>query len=93
MSEDNNWKLYRDEIDNRLKTQAPLIPFLGVFLTTVALSQEAEGLARAASSRERLDSQKRRRDSLYENYVILEAITVRKRLQKLRSLKSSDGEI
>ena len=69
-----------------------MIPFLGIFLTTVALSQEAEGLTEAASSRERLDSQRKRKNSLYENYVILEAVTVRKRLEKLRSMKSSDGE-
>ena len=92
MSEDNNWKHYREEIERRVQTQSPLIPFLGVFLTTVALSQEADNLAEVASSRERLDSHKRRRDSLYENYVILEAVTVRKRLEKLRSLRSCDGE-
>ena len=42
----------------------------------------------SASSRERMS----RRDSLYENYVFLEAVTVRKRLQKLRRGKSTDGE-
>ena len=63
--------------------QSPLIPFLGIFLTTVALSQEADNMLEVANSRESLSS-KKRRDSLYENYVILEAVTVRKKLEKLR---------
>ena len=44
-----------------------------------------------ASSREKLSSQKRR-DSLYENFVFLEAVTVRKKLEKLKRKQSLDGE-
>jgi hypothetical protein len=69
-----------------------LIPFLGIFLTTVALSQEADNLVEMANSRESLSSQKRR-DSLYENYVILEAVTMRKKLEKLRRKQSLESEL
>ena len=44
------------------------------------------------SSKESLSSQKRR-DSLYENYVILEAVTVRKKLEKLRRRQSLESEL
>ena len=45
-----------------------------------------------ANSRESLSS-KKRRDSLYENYVILEAVTVRKKLEKLRRRQSLESEL
>ena len=94
LSEDSNWQLYREEVTQKLQTQSPLIPFLGIFLTTVALSQEADNLVEVASlsSRESVSSQKRR-DSLYENYVILEAVTVRKKLEKLRRRQSLESEL
>ena len=90
LSEDSNWQLYREVTTRKLQTQSPLIPFLGIFLTTVALSQEADNLV--VSSKESLSSQKRR-DSLYENYVILEAVTVRKKLEKLRRRQSLESEL
>ena len=38
-------------------------------------------------------SSQKRRDSLYENYVILEAVTVRKKLEKLRRRQSLESEL
>ena len=46
----------------------------------------------SSSSRESVSS-KKRRDSLYENYVILEAVTVRKKLEKLRRRQSLESEL
>lgn len=35
MSEDNNWQMYRDDLDGCLSSTAPCIPYLGQFLTQV----------------------------------------------------------
>ena len=86
MSEEQNWTAYRDEIKQKLDTNSPCIPFLGVFLTTVALSQEANTLI------EDKGLERRRTSSFYEAYHILEAITVRNKLNRLRSQASRQLE-
>ena len=35
MSEDNNWQMYRDDLDGCLSSAVPCIPYLGQFLTQV----------------------------------------------------------
>ena len=35
MSEENNWQVYRDELDGCLASSAPCVPYLGQFLTQV----------------------------------------------------------
>ena len=35
MSEEDNWKLYRQDLDRCLTTNTPCVPFLGLFLTQV----------------------------------------------------------
>ena len=46
MSEDDNWKLYREDLDRCLSTNTPCIPFLGLFLTQV-VQQESYHKLRA----------------------------------------------
>ncbi len=67
--------MYRKEIECRLDTNMSFIPFLGVYLSDVALSQEARSLA-----------QKKKANPLYDTYTLLEAITIRHRLEKMHSV-------
>lgn len=89
MHEDNNWSVYREEISEKLRKNKHFIPFLGIFLTTTAFSLSAAEVHRksgVSASKEHLDVDQRRMstDSMYETYHLLEAITVREKLDKLR---------
>lgn len=91
MHDDNNWSAYNQEIDQKLKANTPFIPFLGVFLTATAFFQAASSKLESRHSSVSYMSGKftpeRRRSSetnMYETYHLLEAITVRERLNKLR---------
>lgn len=99
MHEDNNWSTYRQEIEKKQRSNSSFVPFLGVFLTTAAFYQTASTSARSFSMLE----QRRERaadivdkkvsveeSNMYETYHLLEAITVRQKLEKLR--ESSIGE-
>ena len=46
MSEDDNWKLYREDLDRCLSANTPCVPFLGLFLTQV-VQQESYHKLRA----------------------------------------------
>lgn len=92
MSEEENWSAYRKELDPKIDSTSPFIPFLGVFLTDVALSQEAFSLAKRTRMKRSTYSEKgqglnakRSSNNLYETYTILEPITIRNRLEKLRN--------
>ena len=85
MCEEQNWWAYRVELERLLQDNASLVPFLGVFLTTVALQQQAQGMINS-----KLKETLRRNSTLCDDYVHLEAITVRNRLQRLRSIGSRD---
>ena len=101
MSEEENWSVYRKELEPKIDSNYPFIPFLGVFLTDVALSQEASSMSKRARSkmsvvtqseheRNRNTASRRSSTALYETYTILEPITMRNRLEKLRSMTSQD---
>lgn len=77
MSEDNNWELYRKDLDSQLASNVPSIPFLGVFLTQV-VQQESYNVMK---SKENIPD--KRKPSVYETYSILDAITVRNTLEKM----------
>lgn len=81
MSEEQNWQVYRKELEPKLSSNSSFIPFLGVFLTDVALSQEAHSMKRAGRKDERQSS-----SALYETYTLLEPITIRHKLERLRSM-------
>ena len=97
MHEENNWSMYRQAIAQKLRTNSPFVPFLGVFLTTTAFAQVAASSGRetrsktfsskvskvvpggVCSSENSLEGKE-----LYETYHLLESITVRQKLEKLR---------
>ena len=68
MSEDHNWSQYRMELQSKLDSNIPCIPFLGVLLTSIV----QQGSAHTVKYRGR-------RYSGVEDYTIMEAITVRNR--------------
>jgi hypothetical protein len=96
MHEDNNWAAYRKEVEQKLDTSSPFIPFLGVFLTTTAYHQTASQAKQRASSVVSFVSgggKVEENAHMYETYHLLEAITVRQRLDKLRQDSfAQDGE-
>lgn len=80
VSEENNWAAYRAELQQHLTLGSSCIPFLGAFLTTV-VQQESYDKIRS----------KRPVDANCESmYTVLEAITVRHRLEKLTCKRSFD---
>lgn len=89
MHEDNNWCVYREELDQKIRSNSPFVPFLGVFLTTTAFVQAASSsrLKNSLSSMSLISSERKKsseNEKIYETYHLLEAITVRERLDKLR---------
>ena len=92
MHEDNNWSMYRKEISKKLQKNHHFVPFLGIFLTTTAFAQTvsaSHGDKAGSPNKDHLDvvHAKERRvstESMYETYHLLEAITVREKLDKLR---------
>ena len=75
MSEEDNWQLYRRELDLLAAAGTPFIPFLGNFLTQVVQTQSFESLKQKRT-------QLRRRSSVFETYTILEPITARNWLER-----------
>ena len=47
MSEENNWQLYREKLDNDIANDTPCIPFLGLFLTQIIQHGSYKVLRRA----------------------------------------------
>lgn len=105
MHEDNNWSVYRQEISKKLEENTQFVPFLGIFLTTTAFSQTAAVTFDTQTTDSCLDvlstdtvevAKKRRMstDSMYTTYHLLEPITVREKLEKLRrtSVTLNTGE-
>ena len=90
MHEDNNWSAYNQEIEHNLKNTVSFIPFLGIFLTTTAFYQTAKSKAVEKRSKSiafrssKLAPERKLSMEMYETYHLLEAITVRERLNKLR---------
>ncbi len=80
VSEENNWAQYRCELQRQLATGSPCIPFLGAFLTTIVQKESYDQI-----------KSKRSVDTNCESmYTVLEAITVRHRLEKLTHGHSFD---
>ncbi len=84
MSEEENWRVYRKEIELRMTTSTCFIPFLGVYLSDMAMSQEARSLAQ---------SRQPRHNPLYDTYTILEPITIRHKLERLRSTEDNGESV
>ena len=90
MHEENNWNTYRQEVDSKLSSNTSFVPFLGVFLTTTAFQQTAATRGSRFESRHGsapYSSEKKvaaEQGQIYETYHLLEPITVRERLDKLR---------
>ncbi len=90
MHEDSNWKAYHQEVKQKLDSNSPFIPFLGVFLTTTAFHQTASQtransvLSLGAGKEKASAAAAVENTKMYETYHLLEAITVRERLSKLR---------
>ena len=76
MSEECNWKAYRSELHDCIVSKTPCVPFLGVLLTSI-VQQESFHFTQSKQ-------QLARKQSVLEGYTILEAITVRNRLERLR---------
>ena len=80
MSEESNFNLYHQDLEQTLAANTPCIPFLGIFLTVVV---QHDSYAQMSSKK------MRRQSTLLETYTILDAITVRNTLEKLRQCSSS----
>ena len=77
MSEEDNWAMYRNDLDQQFTASTPCIPFLGVFLTQV-VQQDSYNQCKPKRG-----CGIRKHSSALGNYTILEAITVRNQLEKL----------
>ena len=66
MSEEDNWKLYREDLERNLTTGASCIPFLGLFLTQV-VQQESYHKMRAEKN---ADHVLKRRSSSFGNCTL-----------------------
>jgi len=90
MHEDDNWAAYRKEVSKKLQRNERFVPFLGIFLTTTAFTQTmsasrgVRGGVSPSSEKLEVDGRRLSTDSVYETYHLLEAITVREKLDKLR---------
>lgn len=96
LHEDNNWDTYRDEVDRKLDSNSPFVPFLGVFLTTTAFfqaSSDLHGRARSATTLKSAVLERQLTTDMHETYHLLEAITVRERLDKLRENTSTGKRV
>lgn len=92
MSEEHNWLDYRKELQSKMASNSCFIPFLGVYLSDAAMSQEASSMAQAQRFGSPQRDRRKSSNTLYDTYAILEPITIRHRLEKLRSLNSVDGQ-
>jgi len=81
MSEECNFNLYHQDLEQTLAANIPCIPFLGIFLTVVVQHDSYTQMS---------SKNMRRQSTLLETYTILDAITVRNRLEKLRWWSSID---
>ena len=81
MSEEYSWRNYNQEISMNISNGTPCIIFLGVFLSYVVRYETLNKLKKGRKSRESLKGEKK--FSMNESYTVLEAITVRHRLQKI----------
>lgn len=86
MSEECNFNLYHQDLEHTLAANIPCIPFLGIFLTVVVQHDSYTQM----SSKNMSSKNMRRQSTLLETYTILDAITVRNRLEKLRWWSSID---
>ena len=82
MSEEDNWAMYRNDLDQQFAANTPCIPFLGVFLTQI-VQQDSYN-----ECKPKRGCGIRKNSSGLENYTILEAITVRNQLEKLTHQRS-----
>lgn len=90
MSEEENWQAYRKDLEPKLMSNSSFIPFLGVYLSDVAMYQEARSMARRM---EKGSERRRSSNALYDTYTLLEPITIRHRLQRLRSTSVKQSEL
>ena len=72
MSEECNFQLYHKDLQQTLAANIPCIPFLGTFLTTVVQQDSYNQIT------------PKKQSALLETYTVLDAITVRHRLEKLQ---------
>ena len=72
MSEECNFQLYHKDLQQTLAANIPCIPFLGTFLTTVVQQDSYNQII------------PKKQSALLETYTVLDAITVRHRLEKLQ---------
>ena len=88
MSEEGNWKLYRKELSKQTSTSSTCIIFLGVFLSHVVRYEAYHKLRHKRNSPHSSPALQQKKASLYETFTVLEAITVRQRLESLRLSQS-----
>ena len=72
MSEECNFQLYHKDLQQTLAANIPCIPFLGTFLTTVVQQDSYNQMT------------PKKQSALLETSTVLDAITVRPRLEKLQ---------
>ena len=77
MSEEDNWEVYRKDLEQQFTSSTPCIMFLGVFLTQI-VQQDSYNQCKAKTG-----CGIRRHSSVLGNYTVLEAITVRNQFEKL----------
>lgn len=72
MSEECNFQLYYQDLKQTLAANIPCVPFLGTFLTTVVQQDSYSQMT------------PKKQSALLDTYTVLDAITVRHRLEKLQ---------
>ena len=72
MSEECNFQLYHKDLQQTLAANIPCMPFLGTFLTTVVQQDSYSQMT------------PKKQSALLETYTVLDAITVRHRLEKMQ---------
>lgn len=72
MSEECNFQLYHKDLKQTLAANIPCMPFLGTFLTTVVQQDSYSQMT------------PKKQSALLDTYTVLDAITVRHRLEKLQ---------
>ena len=83
--------MYKKEVAKRVADNATCVIFLGVFLSHVVRYESYHKLKRTGQSSSPPSPALQRKKSMYETFTVLEAITVRQRLQSLRLSQSMGG--
>ena len=94
MSEEGCWRQYRREIKQQASTNTTCVIFLGVFLSHAVRYDAYHKLKQAsrASSHSLLPFSEQK-VSMCETFTVLEAITVRNRLEQFRMSQCSRSEL